>query len=173
MGLLSSLKKNFQHGGVKIQLQAPQEVSQQDAVLPVAITISATDSPAQINSVTAKITAMSFNKSFSVAIGKNESMNQPMSTLQIVAQTVNPQGFNLSPGQSQSINLQLSMNPAGNAAGEFMQKLESASQLFNPNMYVYTLVASADVEGVALDPSASQKLKIKGAGSVSNIGLKL
>jgi hypothetical protein len=170
MGLFSSLKKNFKHGGVKISMQAPESVSTQDASLPVTVTVTATDGPVQINSVKAEISAVSFNKNFNQPMGQTNMPENGVTQMpEVVARAENPQQFNLAPGQSQAVQLSITMGSG--QPGGLTEKIESVAQLFNPSTYAYSLSASADVEGVALDPSTTKQLHIQGANNNSHITL--
>lgn len=164
MGFFGKIKQNLHHGGVKVQLQAPASVHMTDAVLPVTISITATDAPAQIKSVKAEIQALNQSIGFSQPMGQTTSSANNTSTPQTVAQEVNAQPFTLHPGQTQTLQLNIAMNAAGaapdSAVAKAIGRIQTLAETLNSSSYTYTLIASADVEGIALDPSHSQNLQI-------------
>jgi hypothetical protein len=181
MGFFGKLKQNIHHGGVEVKMQAPASIKMSDAVLPVNITITATDQPAQIKSVKAEIQAVSQNMGFSQPNGATSPTNN-VGTPQTVAQEANMQAFTLNPGQSQTVQLNITMNAgaAAQQAGVGAQiahaigSLQTLAETLNSNSYTYTLIASADVEGIAFDPSDSQNLQILKPGQFGTaINIKL
>lgn len=171
MGFFGKIKQNMHHGGVKVQLQAPASVHMTDATLPVTVTITATDAPAQVKSVKAEIQAQNQSTGFNPSSAQSGVNNTPMGPT-TVAQEVNTQPFSLAPGQTQTIQLNITMN-AGAAAqstadpGNFgaglahaLGNLQTLQATLDKNSYTYTLVVSADVDGIAFDPGASQMLQI-------------
>jgi hypothetical protein len=172
MGLFGSIKKNLSHGGVKLELQAPAHVSMQDTNLPVSVTITAGESGAHIKSVTAEIFAQSRNMNFQQPTSSGLGAGNGSATIQTVARAQNVQPFDLAAGQTQTVQLSIVMNagaamgaqlPEGSAAAGIMhglQQLQSIGEALNSQSYSYFLKASADVEGVALDPSKQQPLQI-------------
>lgn len=182
MGFFGKIKQNIHHGGVKVQMQAPASVKVSDPVLPVTVTVTATDALAQIKSVKVEIQALNQSTGFSQPFGQTTSSANNISTPQTVAQEVNAQPFTLNPGQSQTLQLNITMN-AGAAAqqagvnsviAQTIGRLQSLAETLNSNSYTYTLIASADVEGIALDPSTSQNLQILKPGQFGGaINIKL
>jgi len=176
MGFFGKIKQNIHHGGVQVQMQALENIHASDAELPVSVTLTAIDQPVTINSVNVRIDATSENMAFSQPSGpSNIQTNQQ--TIQTVAKQVNNQPFTLSPGQPQTLQLNISMSLSGTdaqnqIAGALATAAKTLSYLRNTS-YIYNLVASADVEGIALDPSASQRIHIKGADEASGIQIKL
>ncbi len=166
-------------------MQAPASVSMQDASLPVSVTVTAEDTQVQINKVTVEIIAQSQSLNFQQP---TKSGIDPVNatTFQTVARAENTQVFSLAPQQSQTLQLSIVMNAgaavesqlpegsAGQAVAHGLKELQSLSEVFNSNSYTYTLKASADVEGVALDPSKSQPLQILKPGQIGGaFNLKL
>ncbi|CAN5411313.1 hypothetical protein BH09PAT4_BH09PAT4_01810 [soil metagenome] len=171
MGFFSKIKQNLQHGGVDISLQAPASISMQDAVMPVVVTVVAKDTVSTINKVRVEVYRQSNNRSFG-------STQQASPTSDSIALSENTEVFTLNPGESKSIQLSIVMNeaktfadalPEGSAmaqvAGAF-QRLESVKNVLDQNSYTYSIKGSADVEGVMLDPSASQPLQILKPGQI-------
>jgi hypothetical protein len=175
MGIFGSIKKNLSHGGVKLELSAPASVSMQDAGLPVSVTITAAEAAVHINSVKAEVIAQSQNMNFQQprSGGANTS-----TTIQTVGRAENTQPFDLTAGQSQTVQLNIVMNagaavaaqlPEGSAMAGLahgLQQLQSLGEAMNPQSFTYHLQASADVEGVALDPSKQQPLQVLKPGQL-------
>lgn len=180
MGFFSKIKDNLSHGGVKVALQAPASISMEDATLPLAITLTGSDQPHSIKRVTAEILATSRNQGFSQinnpAIAGNANSSDTITT--VFARAEDAQPFILQPGETKTIQLAIVINgtqviadqlPAGSAmagvVGAF-QKLQSVGQALNASSYTYTLKASADVEGIALDPASEQPLQVLKPGEI-------
>lgn len=152
-------------------MQAPESMSIHDASLPVTVTVSTSDQPAQVNSVKAEILAMSEDKSFSQPMGQTMNANT-MTTVQTIAQSSDLQPFNLNPGESKAIQLSIAINSNPHNPGTLEKVGDAVTTMLNPHKYYYSLHVSADVEGIALDPSASQKLKVaETSGFASSIEL--
>lgn len=162
MGFFGKIKDNLKHGGVKVTMQAAQSVSKQDPNLPVTITVTnGPDQPRTIKQVSVQIDATSYNNnrsSMSIGVGNNYGDNDMNNSQTVtIARVDSPEGFVLQPNESKSISLSIVVNdgaPAptngilGHLAGVFATR------------YDYTVAASADVEGIALDPMAQQTLQI-------------
>lgn len=163
MGFFGKIKQNLQHGGVKVQLQAADTVSLQAASLPVTVIVSATDQPAQVNSVKAAITVQSFAKSPSS--GKFGS-TPDIGTSTVAAQAETNEPFSLSPGQSKTVQLSVVINPNQLPAASI--GASTLGKLLDPSQYQYYVQATADVAGIAIDPAASQKLTIPEMGGFAS-----
>lgn len=182
MGLFSKLKQNFNHGGVDVSLQAPGRASMTDASLPIAVTIIAKDSAQTIKSVRVELLRQSHNQDFT----NSPSVDQtPQSVEQSVARADDTNTFVLNPGESKIINLSLTINgmaalkenlPQGALHGmaSVVQTLETASEAMDQNSYQYWVSATADVDGITLDPSARQQIILNKPGEFSaSYGVKL
>jgi hypothetical protein len=170
MGFFSKIKQNFTHGGVKVTLHAPASTSMQGAALPVSVDITATDASQVIKSVRVEIIAVSRNKSFNQPAGGSNT--DPAYTEQIVARTENVEGFTLQPNETKTVQLNITMNagqaitsqlPQDSALGkavQALQTLQSVSQVLDQNSYTYYVKATADVDGIAMDPSHKLPIQI-------------
>jgi hypothetical protein len=181
MGFLSKIKENFTHGGVKIELQAPASVSMQDAQLSANVTVTSTNDQVQINNVRVEIFAESRSQGFTS--NSNASVSP---TIQLVAQAENNEQFTLPPNQSKSVPLQIVMN-AGAAIGaalpegsgmapvaHALQELQAVGQALGAGDQTYYIQATADVDGVMLDPSTRQPIQILKPGQMGGaINIKL
>lgn len=173
MGLFGKLKQNMNHGGVKIHIAAPSSVPS-NQVIPVAVTISA-DSSQTINSVKAEIKAQAKEQGIAMGGGNMGGMGvqQGRTMAQTIAEVESREAFTIAPGETKTVNLELyiggsagSGNPlgqmanAGGGLGGVMQAVASAAQNFEHVNYIYSVHASADVEGVSLDPGDKLPIQI-------------
>lgn len=174
MGLFSKLKNNFKHGGVKLSMQAPATARLTDTTLPVVVNLTASDQAQTINRVSAEIIATSRNQTFST--GGNQTT--PTTQQHTVARVDNNETFSLAPGETKSVQLNLTMNGGAQAlgtltgmdpnskAGEIAGKVIGALGAGNSAAYSYRLKASADVADVTFDPAAEQDLQILAPGEI-------
>lgn len=175
MGLFGKLKENFNHGGIKVQLQAPASVSMNDATVPVTVSVTATSEQHTIERVSVTITAQSYNQAFSESGNNNNSAQNQQHT---VAESDYSQPFTLASGETKTVEVNIVMNqgaavaaqlPEGSGiaqvAGMF-QKLQSVSEAMNGNSYQYFVEASAKIEGVTFGPSYQQPIQILKPGEI-------
>jgi hypothetical protein len=180
MGLFGKIKGNMNHGGIKVHVQAPSSVPG-NQVIPVTVTLTA-DSSQTINSVKAEIKAQVKEQGISMGGmgGGGIGVQDSRSMHQTVAQVESREPFTLAPGETKTVNLQLfidgnagsgnpigQMNNAGGVLGSVLQSVASAAQGFEHINYIYTINASADVQGVSLDPSDKQPIQILPATAVA------
>jgi hypothetical protein len=162
MGFFEKIKQNLHHGGVKIQMQAPASVSMTEGIVPIQVTISATDLPATINKITVELVRNA---------SPDSNLNQPTEVNQSISKVENTDVFSLLPGQSKSINLSLVMNagkaaanltdnPALGALAKGLGALQELSELKNDNVYNYSFMATAQVQGISLSPSTSSQVQV-------------
>ncbi len=187
MGLFGKIKENFNHGGVKVDLQAPASISMQDATMPVTVSITNTgDQPHTVNKVSVEIIATSRNQSFNTSSSQASSSSPETKT---VARAENVQPFIIAPSAIQSVQLSITMNTAATLQEQLpqdgamaqvagaIQKLQSVSNAMNQTSYTYTVQAVADVEGITFDPSSDnlplQILKPGQIGGASNFRIGL
>jgi len=169
MGLFDKIKQNVSHGGVKVQVQAPSSVPG-NQVIPVVVTLTA-DNQQTINNVKAEIKAEA--KEEGLSIGNGVGVQQGRTTAQTIAQVESRQPFSIGPGETKTVNLQLyingstgAVNPSGlpndmsGGAGGAVQAITSLMQGLGHVHYIYTVHASADVEGVAIDPGDKMPIQI-------------
>lgn len=181
MGFFSKLKQNFTHGGVKVKLQAPASVSTQDAAVPVTVTVSASDGVQVIKGITVEIVAESRNQAFN-----NAGTSTAPAEQKTVARTENTESFTLAGGESRDIQIPIVMNagaqlesqlPEGSGmatVAHALQGLQNLSQAFDHTSYRYFVRATADVDGIALDPSDQQDIQVLGMGQTGGaVGLHL
>lgn len=165
MGFFSKIKANFNHGGVTVRVTAPSAVAS-DQVIPVQVTLTA-DSTQTIVSVKAEIKAQMREQGIGLGNSNSNGVGQSTTTSQTVAVAENREQFELLPGQPKTVELQLYMNggaPGIAQVGEGLGALGSIVQSIVQNLdhvnYLYTVHASADVNGITLDPSDSQAIQV-------------
>src|SRR4051812_37040347 len=100
MSIFGKLKENFNHGGIKIQLQAPASVSMNDATVPVTVSLSASGEQKTIERVTVTITARSYNQQFNEPVGDSSISSSPtfQGVQHVVAEVNYSQPFSIMPG---------------------------------------------------------------------------
>jgi hypothetical protein len=169
MGLFSKLEENIHHGGIKIHVQAPSSVPG-NQVIPVTVTITA-DSSQTINSVKAELKAQVREEGIRMGGmngmgGGGIGMQGGRTNYQTIAQIESREPFTINPGETRTVNLQLYLNgtpangnmrsPIGGALGA----IASVAQNFERVNYLYSVHASAKVQGISLDPSDKQPIEI-------------
>jgi|GEM_PF-815689 hypothetical protein len=175
MGLFGKLKENM-HGGVQVHVQAPSSVPG-NQVIPVTVTLSA-DSTQTVNSVKAEIKAQAREQGLSIGGGNmggghGMGVNDERTMHQTVAQVESREAFTINPGETKTVNLQLylngsagsgnplaQLNTGGGALGGAIKAMATAAQAFDHINYIYTVHASADVQGVHMAPSDKQPIQI-------------
>ncbi len=169
MGLFNKLKSNMD-GGVQVHLQAPSSVPA-NQVIPVTVTITA-DSTQTINNVKAEIKAQAREQGFTMG-GQGVGMQEGRTMAQTVAQVESREPFTVGPGETKTVNLQLFINGStgtggplgqmgnmGGALGGALQAVASVAQNFEHVNYLYSVHASADVQGHHVGPSDKQSIEI-------------
>jgi hypothetical protein len=172
MGLFSKIKDNLHHGGVKVQVQAPASIPANQAI-PIAVTLTA-DSPQTITNVKVEVRAEAKEQGVTFG-GPNRGgmgVEESQTTEQTIAQAESRQAFTIASGETKTVNLELYLNgaagnnllgSAGNASGALggaLQAIATAAQSFDHVNYLYSVHASADVEGITLDPSDKVPIQI-------------
>jgi hypothetical protein len=160
MGLFGKLKENFNHGGVKLQLQAPASASMTDATIPVTVNISAAESARTIERVEVSIIAQNNDMAFTNPGSANVSTSS-QGERSTVAEAVLAEPFALTPGETKTVQLSITMNqgaaleaqlPEGSGLAQVagaLSKLQSISEHLSGGNYQYFIEASAKIEGVA------------------------
>lgn len=166
MGFFDKLKENITHGGVKLQLQAPGSVSMSDAAVPVSVTLTADDKPRNISNVKVEV------------IAETTSPGPSNATRRVIATVQSTQPFTLAPGTSQTVQLNLAMNigaaaaealdpnPILAAAAKFVGNIAQAAEAMDTRQYRYTMQATAQVDAIAFNPSASQPIQVTKPGTI-------
>lgn len=169
MGLFGKLEENIHHGGVKVHVHAPSSVPG-NQVIPVQVTIES-DSQQTINSVKAELKAQIREEGLrmgSMAGMGNRGIGAQAggSNYRTVAQIQSNEPFTISPGETKTVNLELYLsgsdggNNTGSPMGGALGALMNVAQGFEHVNYLYRVEASANVQGVHLDPNDKQPIEI-------------
>jgi hypothetical protein len=167
MGLFSKIRDNLTHGGVKLSLKAPISVPA-GQVIPVTVSLASTTSQT-INSIKAEIKAQARQQGIGMGNGAGMGIEEGQTTYQTVAQVENRGSFTLNPGEPKTVTLELYINGASimgqannvnGGLGGALQSVLSAAQSLEHITYIYSVHASADVQGITLDPNDKQPIQI-------------
>jgi sporulation-control protein spo0M len=167
MGFFSKLKQNVNHGGVKVSVEAPNTVNLKDVSFEVRVTISSSDSTQTI-------------KGIRVALQEQTEAGDSGPPMRDITSIENTEPFVLQPGESKTITVQVPLNAGKNIeqvlAAEHPGLAQAANMLgkaedlanFKNNMKEreYYLNASADVEGIAMDPAKSIPIQVLRPGQI-------
>lgn len=174
MSLFGKFKENITHGGIKVQLQAPASISMNDPTVPISVEVTASEEQHTIENVQVRITARSYNQSFSQS--SNTSTTQGQS--HTVAEANYAQPFVVMPNETKSVQLSIVMNQGGAIEAQLpegsgmaqvagmLQKLQTVSEAMNGDSYQYFIEASAKIEGVTLGPSHEQPIQVLKPGQM-------
>ncbi len=167
MGFFSKLKDNFQHGGIKITLAAPPVITANMTTLPVQVTVTAGETAQRINSLSVELIKEEYSQGRSTTTGT--STNSEQQTTILSRQDTN-QSFDLPAGQTATIDLTLSVSTPAQIDNPALRKAAGIMSAFSTfgssaNNWQHYIRASADVEGIVLDPSAQQRVQIEGKES--------
>jgi hypothetical protein len=165
MGFFGKLKANFNHGGVKVQMTAPNTVSESDPsfVVQVAIT-NGGDAPQSIVSVRASLVE-------DRSIDSENTDNSTMKNKE-VSSCEDTNSFTLQPGETKQLNMTIPLNigkavasmlPENGALGAAAKILGGIQQVVdsqsNANVKHYVEVV-ADVENITFDASARANIQV-------------
>ena len=186
MGLFSKLSENIHHGGVKIALAAPGSASLNDATLDVTVTLTSSEART-FQWVRVDLDATQENFAFNnPGSMNNQDINRQQNTVTTVARAQMMEPFSMAAGETKTIPLQIVLNAANAAAAggglsqgqtavaKVFSKVAALSSLVDPHTYHYSLNATANVDGIALDPSTSSAITINRPGELgTTLNIKL
>ncbi len=180
MGFFSSLKKNLNHGGVKLELTGPGTISLQDASAALQVTVNNTsEQPVTINSMRLSLQFEERNKDVNNTSTLSDRRNAEVSALEL------PGLFVLQPNESKLVNMILpisavaAVNSAGDesAATGFMAKAidvaTAMNQFTDDKIRNYFFCITTDVEGIKLDPSKTLAVQVLTPGEVGTKHFKI
>lgn len=170
MGIFDTIKKNFNRGGVKIAVLAPPTAARQNATIPVTVTIVATE-PQIVNMVNVKLErTLHYDEKTGIAINNGNMADDKLTFAEV---TLNGP-LQLEAGGTKTIETQLELKiyiaepsyisktpleqaPNEGLIGTIKGLTDSRAQ---PQRYDYYIVATADIEGIMLDPSAKVRIEL-------------
>ncbi len=153
MGLMDALKKNFTQGGISIQVIA-EPVIPTGSPYTFTARVTAKDSVQKITNVRATVEREEMRTRVSTGYGNNNMQNRPRRDT--VARVENTEAFSLNAGEQRDVQLTLNMQEpsSGGLFGKVSSAIRQVNSLVGGNSgYTYTLVVTADVEGVVMDPT--------------------
>ena len=162
MGLFDALKKNFTQGGVDVEIYT-QPVISKSVPHAIVVRIIAKDAAAQIKGVSVALERNNPQPPMG-GYGYNRRNTAMRST--IIAQAQSAEAFTLNMGEIRDVQLNLSVgdNNPDNIFEKMSSAFDKVGEFMNSGQYTYQLVATADVEGVALDPSSKVAVQLTDGG---------
>lgn len=158
MGILDTIKDNFTQGGVVVQL-ATQTTIARDTPHSVLVRVSATDNKAQ-QILSVKVILEQEDRV--IDNSRTSYGNDTEVRRSVIASVENTEPFNLNPGEVRDIQLTLSLydNSGRGFFGKLGATMSQIGKTFGTNNYSYSLVATANVKNVALDPSSRVSVQL-------------
>lgn len=177
MGFFGKIKDNLTHGGVDVSLQSSGVVPL-SGTYACTVQITAKKAPQTVKSISLRLireerkagTVMSFGSSQpSMTFGTSRA-GRSSNELRVdtIAEMQNTEPFALAAGETKAIQLNLTTGSgqAVEVSGAFAAIAGIAKgleKLAGHGNAVYKLNATVDVDGIALDPSASQTVQVQEA----------
>jgi len=157
MGLFSSIKNNFTHGNIKLELTVPDTVSQQDGSF--VATVSLLNNGAEPRTIL----------KVDVALVEDQTDQDPQSQsghmLKEISKASEGTQFTLNPGESKILQVSVSLNFGNyineampgegliNQAASALGKLQTITDSMGGANKDYFVQAIADVDGITFEPS--------------------
>lgn len=171
MGLFDKLKQNFTHGGIKLQLQAPASVSQNDPSFTATVILTNAGEAAQtVNSITVSLVE---DRSQTDTLQDDDLNDQAPQDL---ASASNDEPLTLQPGETKTLDFTLPLNLGKLAAAELPQngglaavanvlgRVEAISDALKPQHYRHYVNASAQIEGITFGAGAQAEIQLLAPG---------
>jgi hypothetical protein len=171
MGFFSKIKDNLQHGGVKVHVTAPATAHRSDPSLSMQVTLTNNSEPRVIKSVHIALVS-----SAPIANGANVSTNT--NSREVVAQQSFTQEINLAADEVRTLEISLPLgaqdvlaaalpdNPLAEQLGNAFQALQTVAAATSGRNLDYRIEVSADVDGIAIDPSDSLPINMLAPGEI-------
>jgi hypothetical protein len=172
MGFFSKLKQDLSHGGIKLNVQAPATVQEQDASFNAEITIAGSGEAAQtINHIKVSLKEdHTEHNNFQTGQQNNTMPNGPV--LKELSSAIYSESFAINPGETKTITVAvplnvgklasqaLPQNGALAAAAGVLGKLETVADAMNNTHYRHYVEAVAEVAGIRMSPSARADIQL-------------
>lgn len=156
MGIFDTIKKNLTQGGVDVEIYT-QPVISKSAPHAVVVRVIAKDGAAQIKGI--RLTLERSDPRNNVA--PNTATRNT-----VVAQQILSEAFVLNQGEVRDVTMHLSLqnDTSSNVFAQVSSAINKIGEFMNNGQYLYTLIAAADVEGIALDPSSKVSVQVVDGG---------
>ena len=141
MGFFANIKRNPSHGSVKVAMLAPAQTEKGQATIHIQAIVTAAGAPQTINSVTAAIEVDDLGNP------TDNTIDHPRTS--VLARQAYAKPFQLVAEQSASLSFDIPLNPTTTGQG----------QAAAGGHYIKV---SANVDGIAIDPSARQHITLDG-----------
>ncbi|MDO5969680.1 sporulation protein [Flavivirga aquimarina] len=155
MGIFTSIKNKLGIGGVKVNLQAPAQVSMGDSTVDGKVILT-TKSEQEVLNLTVK-----FIEEFTTGRGDNKTTKDFD-----LGEIVIPGNFTIKPGETKEVPFSLPFQIVKSDADNLKEKggalgaVGSLSKFANNEKSEYFIDAEADVKSAALDPSDKKEVKL-------------
>ena len=168
MGFFGALKDNFTGGGVKVDLNAPAQISLTDPSVGVTVIVSARKL-ATMEHMTVEII-----REVQGVSNANNAASQPGG--QTIAMAEYAQPFTLGGGESKSVPIDIPLDMTAQAAAVFgndgagsaiiggLSKLKALEDTLHGTTYRYQIRATVQVSGLYLQPTVNRWVEVAGAG---------
>lgn len=170
MGFFSKIKENLQHGGVKIVLQSPSSLAAGATTIPVTVVLTASQ-PQNITKVTVQLLAVAINRGNQYA--SNPSQRGYNESDQVLSAVDYSQPFSMTAGEVKTIPLEVIFDGNKPAVTGVLGGLQKLGNFLDSTAFYHQLSASANVEGIALDPSTTNNISLIGDSGGSGFSVKL
>ncbi len=173
MGFFGKLKLNFNHGGVKVEMTAPETVSEMDPGFSVAITITNTgEAPQTVKVVKISLIEDRMQTMNGQATNTTSSSQRQMS----VVSDANP--FVLQPTEAKQMTLTVPLNMGkfaqealpdnafAQGAAKLLGGLQTVMDAADTSNFKHYVEVVADVDGISFDPSRRQEIQVLKPGQI-------
>lgn len=167
MGFFAKIKENLTKGGVKISLDSPGSARLSDPFVPLTINVTNGETARDI-----KVIGVKLEKKWIEKHGDHTSHKRD----DVVTYQIPESSFTLQPNETKSfaVTLPLSASEAFSQSGQDNEAIETAAGVFDKVVsvanamdnkdYSYSLIAWADVDGIAIDPSDRNSITLLSPG---------
>lgn len=166
MGLFSGIKKAFNVGGVKVKVDAPSSAKTLGGTVPVTVTLT-TKIPQKVNSVTVEL----------VRRVDTSDPNQHPEPDSVLAKMSKEEVIQVNPGETKTLQFDMPISigqavketapgEAGQMIGGILQKVQAVAGAMSSKKYRHVIRASADVDGVSMDPADETDIMILQPGQI-------
>lgn len=163
MGFFSKIKENLQKGGVKISMQAPDSIGKDDETLPVSLTISAGETPRSILGIKIELVRHWSEKNgddWDSGTDTVFSFLVPDSTFELRTNETKSLSAVVPLTASKAAESAEGASPMLETAAKVVDSINKAAALTNRRDYDYKLKCIANVDGIAIDPTATKNMQV-------------